>query len=49
VVSVTVDGQVQSDWTVHLVDDHKEHFVEIDHGVSRNGEPRNTNLNEEMV
>jgi len=29
VVSVTVDDLVQSDGSVHLVDDRKEHFVEI--------------------
>jgi len=27
--SVMVDGQVQSDGAVHLVDDQREHFVEI--------------------
>ncbi|MCX6678148.1 MAG: cyclic beta 1-2 glucan synthetase [Methanothrix sp.] len=27
--SVTVDGQVQSDGSIHLVDDQREHFVEI--------------------
>ncbi len=29
VVSVTVDDFLQSDGVVHLVDDHREHFVEI--------------------
>ena len=29
VVSVTVDGLAQSDGSVHLGDDRKEHFVEI--------------------
>jgi cellobiose phosphorylase len=29
VVSVTVDGLVLSDGSVHLVDDRREHFVEI--------------------
>ena len=32
VVSVTVDGLVQSDGAVHLVDDQKEHFAEIKTG-----------------
>ena len=27
--SVTVDGLVQSDGSIHLVDDQKEHFVEV--------------------
>jgi len=27
--SVTVDGLVQSDGSVHLVDDQREHFVEV--------------------
>jgi cellobiose phosphorylase len=36
VVSVTVDGQVQSDRTVHLVDDQREHFVQINLGGDRN-------------
>ncbi len=42
VVSVTVDGQVQSDKTVHLVDDQREHFVEISLGGDRNKEPPST-------
>jgi cellobiose phosphorylase len=32
VVSVTVDGLLQSDRAVLLVDDHKEHFVEVQIG-----------------
>ena len=27
--SVTVDGLVQSDGSIHLVDDQREHFVEV--------------------
>jgi len=42
VVSVTVDGQVQSDKTVHLVDDQREHLVEINLGGDRNKEPPST-------
>jgi cyclic beta-1,2-glucan synthetase len=41
VVSVTVDGLVQSDWTVHLVDDQREHFVEINLGGDRDKKPPN--------
>ena len=49
VVSMTVDGLVQSDWTVHLIDDQREHFVKIDLGADRNKKPPNTVLNEEVV
>ena len=42
VVSVTVDSLVQIDRTVHLVDDRREHFVEINLGGDRNKEPPNT-------
>jgi cellobiose phosphorylase len=42
VVSVTVDSLVQSDRTVHLVDDQREHFVEINLGGDLNKEPPNT-------
>jgi len=41
-VGVTIDGLAQSDKTVHLVDDQREHFVEVNLGGHRKKEPPNT-------
>ena len=37
VVRVTVNGKVQSDGSIHLIDDRKEHFVEIKIGGGAEG------------